>query len=184
MKRKTSTPVVSCVFVCAFCVRRTSTEVMRKMEMEMGKSHIDKIQCVENVMTFEPLLLVSISKKCFQNASCARQRIVLSGVFRGKWSSMYGGSVGASVHVCGLCLECFGHYVSNWRLRLVNRSCMVENEHHLPGQTIAFSNIIAVMRNVLLPYPQALRLTLLCMACMGADGLSCCKSIASRFSCW
>jgi hypothetical protein len=136
--------------------------------MQMGKSHVDKIQCVENVMTFEPLLLGSISKKCFQNASCARQS----------------GSVGASVHVCGLCLECFGHYVSNWRLRLVNRSCMVENEHHLPGQTIAFSNIIAVMRNVLLPYPQALRLTLLCMACMGADGLSCCKSIASRFSCW
>jgi hypothetical protein len=51
------------------------------MGMQMGKSHIDKIQCVENVMTFEPLLLGSISKKCFQNASCARQRVVLSGYF-------------------------------------------------------------------------------------------------------
>ena len=57
------------------------------------------------------------------------------------------------------------------------------NERYLPGQTIAFSSIIAVMRNVLLPYPQALKLTLLCMACIGAQGFSCCRSIASRFSC-
>lgn len=91
---------------------------MREEENVMDQPrHIKEVQCVENPMPF--VARVSVVESFPERQLCTLSGHSIRGCL--SRSSMYGGSVSASIHVRGLCFECLGHHVGDWKKMLVYR---------------------------------------------------------------